>query len=225
LSGEPRDEGAADGAAPRWRAFWSTVDAGAWVGTVGTTLAFLLTQEALLVAGPVVLPLLAVYGGRQRQRLDSQAAQATLQGEVRAALRRLTSLSEESAGAVAAQLAAAAEDARRGRAAPAAAARALEAKLSSVEGSVVGAGAATREALREAAAAQGRSAREVAAALGALRRDLGAQVGQAAGEQVAALGRADAQLAVSEPPAAPRRSASLRRVCRGPGNIPARLPA
>ena len=40
-------------------------------------MAFVLTQEALLVGGPVVLPLLALYASRQRERIASEAEQAT----------------------------------------------------------------------------------------------------------------------------------------------------
>jgi hypothetical protein len=179
-----------------WRGIWGAVDTGAWVGTVATTLAFLLTQEALLVAGPLLLPLLALYAGRQRQRLDDRAAQAELQRQVALALRQVTSLSEETAEVVAEQLAAAAEEARRSAAAPLKGVRQLDAKLSAVEGSVLSVRSATREALAQAAAAQGRGAREVAAALGALRRDLGAQIKQAAGEEAATLAGVDARLAV-----------------------------
>lgn len=56
-----------------WRTFWAAVDASAWLGTVGTAAAFLITQEAMLAAAPVVLPLLALYASRQRERLATEA--------------------------------------------------------------------------------------------------------------------------------------------------------
>lgn len=182
-------------------AFWSSVDVTAWLGTVGTTLAFLLTQEALLVAGPVLLPLLALYAGRQRDQLSAKAAQAQLQQTLSSTLRQLTALSEESADMMAEQLAEVAETARRGRSVPDKVLRSMEAKLSAVEGSTLSAAGATREALKETAAQQVRSTREVAAALGALRQDLGEDIRQAAGgEAEVLLSKVDARLAVSHPP-------------------------
>ena len=65
--GASSSEGARPGSA--WQLFWGAVDAGAWLGAVGTAVAFVLTQEAMLVAGPVVLPLLALFASRQRERL------------------------------------------------------------------------------------------------------------------------------------------------------------
>lgn len=58
-----------------WRTFWTAVDASAWLGTVGAAVAFVLTQEAVLAGAPVVLPLLALYASRQRERLAVEAEQ------------------------------------------------------------------------------------------------------------------------------------------------------
>lgn len=182
---------------PGWRAFWATVDTSAWLGTVGTAVAFLLTQEALLVGGPIVLPLIALYASRQCGRLDSAAAAAELQGQVAAALRQVAALSEEAAADVAEEVAALVDEVRAGRSSPEKAVRGLESRLAEVEGSVRSAGEATGAALAEAATQRGRAVKELSSSLGALRRDLSAEIREATGDEVAALGRMDARLAVS----------------------------
>ena len=48
---------------------WGAVDVGATLGAVGGAVAFVLTQEALLVGLPVVLPLLALYASRRHAQL------------------------------------------------------------------------------------------------------------------------------------------------------------
>ena len=137
-----------------WRTFWTAVDTSAWLGTVGSAVAFILTQEAMLAAAPVVLPLLALYASRQRERLASAADSAVqlarleallvdLQGE--AADELAAEMGEEVAEALRAAQAAAARAVATGSssAAAAEAARAvakLEAKLSAVEGSVLSTG-------------------------------------------------------------------------------------
>ena len=180
-----------------WRAFWSTVDTGAWLGTVGTGIALLLTQEALLLGGPILLPLVALYASRQRTRLDAQAAQAELQRQVAAALRQFSAVSEEAAVEIADEVAAAVEEVWQGRPATDEALRALETKFAALESTVRGVGEAAAGVREEAAAAQGRTVREVSAVLGVLRRDLAADLQQASGDELAALGRLDARLAVS----------------------------
>jgi hypothetical protein len=180
-----------------WRSFWATIDAGAWLGTVGSAVAFLLTQEALLVGAPIVLPLIALYASRQRGRLDSEAAAAELQGQVAAALRQVAALSEEAAADVAEEVAALVDEVRAGRSSPEKAVRGLESKLAVVEGSVRSVGDATSTALAEAATQRGRAVKEISSGLGALRRDLSAEIREATGDEVAALGRLDARLAVS----------------------------
>lgn len=180
-----------------WRSFWATVDTGAWLGTVGTAIAFVLTQEAMLVGGPIVLPLIALYASRQRGRLDSQAAQLELQSQVESALRQVSMLSEESAAEVAEEVAALVDEVRQGRSSPEKAVRSVEAKLNAVEGSVRSVADATKEALSEAATQRGRAVKELSSALVALRRDINADLRQATGDELAALGRVDSRLAVS----------------------------
>lgn len=180
-----------------WRSFWATVDAGAWLGAVGTAIAFLLTQEAMLVGGPIVLPLIALYASKQRGRLDSEAAQAELQAQVAAALRQVSLLSEESAAEVAEEVAALVDEVRQGRSSPEKAVRSVEAKLNAMEGSVRSVSEATKEALSEAATQRGRAVKELSNALVVLRRDINADLRQATGDELAALGRLDSRLAVS----------------------------
>lgn len=128
------------------------MDASAWLGTVGASVAFVLTQEALLAAAPIVLPLLALYASRQRERLvaaDESARQLARLEEL------LLELQADTADEVAAEVGAEVQDllkaavaaaAQRGGAANGEVAqlvRALEGKLSAVEGSVLSAGAWT----------------------------------------------------------------------------------
>lgn len=116
-------------------------------------MAFILTQEAMLAAAPVVLPLVALYASRQRERLaaaaESEAQLARLeallielQGE--AADEVAAEVGEEVAELLRAAQAAAARQSSGGGAAAAAEAQrllaALEAKLSAVEGSVLSTG-------------------------------------------------------------------------------------
>lgn len=52
-----------------WRqGLWTTIDVTATLGSVGGAIAFVLTQEAMLVGLPVVLPLLALYASRKREK-------------------------------------------------------------------------------------------------------------------------------------------------------------
>lgn len=53
-------------------ALWTAVDVGATLGSIGGAVAFILTQEALLVSLPVVLPLFALYASRQREGMKVQ---------------------------------------------------------------------------------------------------------------------------------------------------------
>ena len=52
-----------------WRqGLWTAVDLTATLGSIGGAVAFVLTQEAMLVGLPVVLPLLALYASRKREK-------------------------------------------------------------------------------------------------------------------------------------------------------------
>ncbi|PSC74895.1 hypothetical protein C2E20_1800 [Micractinium conductrix] len=166
----------------------------------------------MLAAAPVVLPLLALYASRQRERLASAADSAVqlarleallvdLQGE--AADELAAEMGEEVAEALRAAQAAAARAVATGSssAAAAEAARAvakLEAKLSAVEGSVLSTGAATREALAASAEKQGQMASSVMQRLQdlgtALRRDVNGALAAAGSEEAAAFGRLEARL-------------------------------
>jgi len=181
-----------------WRSFWATIDAGAWLGTVGSAVAFLLTQEALLVGGPILLPIIALYASKQRGRLDSQAAQAELQTQVAAALRQVAVLSEESAADVAEEVAALVDEVRQGKSSPEKAVRTVEAKLSSVEGIVRNIEEATKGALDDAAVQRSKAVKDISAALVSLRRDVNADLRQATGDELSALGKVDGRLAALE---------------------------
>jgi hypothetical protein len=183
---------------PAWRSFWATIDAGAWLGTVGSAVAFLLTQEALLVGGPILLPIIALYASKQRGKLDSQAAQAELQTQVAAALRQVAILSEESAAEVAEEVAALVDEVRQGRSSPEKAVRTVEAKLTAVEGTIRNIEESTKGLLEDAAVQRSKSVKEISAALVSLRRDVSADLQQATGDELAALGKVDGRLAALE---------------------------
>ncbi len=168
------------------------------MGTVGSAVAFLLTQEAILVGGPILLPIIALYASKQRGRLDSQAAQAELQTQVAAALRQVAVLSEESAAEVAEEVAALVDEVRQGRSSPEKAVRTVEAKLSSVEGTVRSIEESTKVALDDAAVQRSKAVKEISAALVSLRRDVSADLRQATGDELAALGKVDGRLAALE---------------------------
>ena len=58
----------ASGRGGGWKlGLWTALDVTATLGSVGGAVAFILTQEALLVGLPIVLPLLALYASRQRE--------------------------------------------------------------------------------------------------------------------------------------------------------------
>ncbi len=51
---------------------WSTLDVTATLGSIGGAVAFILTQEAMLIGLPVILPLLALYASRRRESIKVQ---------------------------------------------------------------------------------------------------------------------------------------------------------
>ena len=54
---------------------WDLLDIGASLGAVSAAIAFVFTAEAMLAGMPVVLPLVAMYASRQRQRLQAEVRQ------------------------------------------------------------------------------------------------------------------------------------------------------
>ena len=52
---------------------WTALDVTATLGSVGGAVAFILTQELMLVGLPVLLPLLALYASRQRESAAVEA--------------------------------------------------------------------------------------------------------------------------------------------------------
>jgi hypothetical protein len=107
-------------------------------------------------------------------------------------------LSEESAAEVAEEVAALVDEVRQGRSSPEKAVRTVEAKLSSVEGTVRSIQEATNEALEDAAVQRSKAVKEISAALVSLRRDVNADLRQATGDELSALGKVDGRLAALE---------------------------
>ncbi|KAI7836874.1 hypothetical protein COHA_009274 [Chlorella ohadii] len=177
-----------------WRTFWTAVDASAWLGTVGASVAFVLTQEAMLVAAPIALPLLALYASRQRERLvaaDESARQLARLEEL------LLDMQAETADEVAAEVGAEVQDLLK--AAVAAAAQRGGATNGEVAQLVR---TTTRDALAQSAERQGQLANSVMSRLQdlgtALRRDVNGALTAAGADEAAALGRLEARLASLE---------------------------
>ena len=62
-----------EGSQPDWKLLlWSTLDVTATLGSIGGAVAFVLTQEAMLIGLPVILPLLALYASRRRESIKVQ---------------------------------------------------------------------------------------------------------------------------------------------------------
>ena len=59
---------------------WDLLDIGASLGAVSAAIAFVFTAEVMLAGMPVVLPLVAMYASRQRQRLQAEVRQRVVQG-------------------------------------------------------------------------------------------------------------------------------------------------
>ena len=56
------------------QSFLDILDVGAALGTVGGAVAFLITQEALLLSLPIALPLVALIASRKRENLSAQVS-------------------------------------------------------------------------------------------------------------------------------------------------------
>ena len=86
---------------------WSAVDTGAWLGALGSAAAFVATQEALLIAGPLIFPIVALYANKEKSVIDERWSQARIEREFSSAVRQLVALSEEGTAEVAEEVAAA----------------------------------------------------------------------------------------------------------------------
>lgn len=121
------------GSHPGWQTFWTTLDVTAWLGTVGSALAYIITGEMMLTAAPVLLPILALYASRQRERLALRAAQASMAAVLVSVLQEQGERTAQANAAVAAEL-------RGSGAGVQAALKLVEAKLSTIEASVLSTG-------------------------------------------------------------------------------------
>lgn len=129
----PPDAGSDTGPNPGWQTFWTTLDVTAWLGTVGSALAFIITGEMMLTAAPVLLPILALYASRQRERLAIQATQASTAAALVSVLREQAERTAQDNAALAAEM-------RGSGSGVQAALKLVEAKLSTIEASVLSTG-------------------------------------------------------------------------------------
>ena len=177
-----------------WKAFWSTVDAGAWLGAVASAAAFVVTQEALLIAGPLVLPLIALYASKEKSSIDAKRSQAVMERQFTSALRQLVALSEEGTAEMAEEVSAALS-----------AFEAVKDKGGSIEDSVIKEKVLPVLVKLEESVEQGdaavlkkmrRSTEAIGEGLRNLRADIRTDLQDASSEEVAALSRLDSRIAV-----------------------------
>lgn len=185
---------------PAWKSFWSSLNTAAWLGTVGTAIAFLFTQEVLLITGPVVLPLLALYTSSQRNKIDKATTQQAVEEKVSSALQQMLAVSEESYNDIIDDVEAFLEDMQRQEKKKAEpekkAMQALASKLSSLEESMRSMQTLSTTLNSNIAAEKSSTMKEIGTMLSMLRRDVGTELQQAAAEDVAALTKVDSRLAV-----------------------------
>lgn len=177
-----------------WKAFWSTVDAGAWLGAVASAAAFVVTQEALLIAGPLVLPLIALYASKEKNSIDVKRSQAVMERQFTSALRQLVALSEEGTAEMAEEVSAALS-----------AFEAAKDKSGSIDENVIKEKVLPVLVKLEESVEQGdatvlknmrRSTEAIGEGLRNLRADIRTDLQDASSEEVAALSRLDSRIAV-----------------------------
>lgn len=197
----------------RFRTLWTMVDAGAWLGAVGTACAFVATQEALLIAGPLILPLVALYASKERSTIEAKFSQQRVERQFASAVRQLVALSEEGTAEVVEEVAVglkALEDAK------------LAGQTTSGEAYLEQVRALTRsmqdkleENDAEISTLVRRSTDAVGEGFKKLRGDIAADLRSATGEEVAALARLEGRIAGLEDAVAgldSRQADSFRRV-------------
>jgi hypothetical protein len=74
----PSPEALSGGVSGSAELLWNLVDVGSLLGSVGGTAAFLVTKEIQLLALPAVLPLVALFASRQRERSRLEVCRETL---------------------------------------------------------------------------------------------------------------------------------------------------
>lgn len=177
-----------------WRTWWSVVDAGAWMGALGTAAAFVATQEALLIVGPLLLPLVALYASKEKSSIDTRQSQARVERQFAKAVRQLVALSEEGTAEVAEEVASALQ-ALEGKGAGKEDMEAQQAiyaeKVLELTERVSG---VVREGDEEVSSLVRRSTDAVGEGFKKLRSDIQGDLRSATSEEVAALARLDARI-------------------------------
>lgn len=174
-----------------WRSFWSAVDTGAWFGALGTAAAFVATQEALLIAGPLLFPIIALYASKEKSVIDERWSQARIEHEFSSAVRQLVALSEEGTAEVAEEVAAALTTLEsKGTDAT------LSNKLDSILPIVEKLEQVVKDGDDKVSTSIRRSTDAVGEGLKKLRNDVRSDLQDATSEEVAALSRLDSRIAV-----------------------------
>ena len=171
------------------------VDAGAWLGALGTAAAFVATQEALLIAGPLILPLVALYASREKNSIDARESQARVERQFAKAVRQLVALSEEGTAEMAEEVASALQ-ALEGK--EGAGKEDIEAQQAVYTEKVLELAERLRGTIREGdeevSLLVRRSTDAVGEGLKKLRGDIQSDLRSATAEEVAALARLDARI-------------------------------
>ena len=177
-----------------WRSFWSAVDTGAWLGALGSAAAFVATQEALLIAGPLIFPIVALYANKEKSVIDERWSQARIEREFSSAVRQLVALSEEGTAEVAEEVAAAltALESKSGDVT-------FVEKLDKILPIVEKLEDAVKERDDKFSSSIRRSTDAVVEGLKKLRNDVRSDLQDATTEEVAALSRLDSRIAVRLP--------------------------
>lgn len=177
-----------------WRTWWTVVDAGAWMGALGTAAAFVATQEALLIVGPLILPLVALYASKEKSSIDARQSQARVEQQFAKAVRQLVALSEEGTAEVAEEVASALqalESKGAGKEEVEAQQAVYAEKVLELTERV---SAAVREGDEEVSSLVRRSTDAVGEGFKKLRSDIQGDLRSATSEEVAALTRLDARI-------------------------------
>lgn len=164
------------------------------MGALGTAAAFVATQEALLIIGPLILPLVALYASKEKSSIDARQSQARVERQFAKAVRQLVALSEEGTAEMAEEVASALqvlegkgagkEDFEAQQAVYAEKVLELTERVSGV----------VREGDEEVSSLVRRSTDAVGEGFKKLRSDIQADLRTATSEEVAALARLDARI-------------------------------
>lgn len=167
----------------RWLSFWSTIDATAWLGTVAAGVGLLVTQEAMLLALPLILPLVALYANRERGQLERRGIQAMLQNQINSTLKQVACTNEKASSELAEEILSILEDFAEDMASSKDSVS-LDKKISALEGALASSTSSVINAVTEAAGENGGQLKELSSLMKVLRNELAAISRQSGRENI-----------------------------------------